>query len=240
MIISKNFVFIHNPRTAGTTISNNFITGSRCVNVPLYSKILSRIDSATYWHCVPATKSIVDFSNLFVFGFIRNPYSREYSTYGFIKKELQLDITFEKFISIRFDGGRATNGMDKRTKSIIMNLFKCNQYGFFCDIDKNIITSNIYRFENLTSSIDDINKTLGIEINISEKKNASNEIINYKEAYNDEMKEYVKNFYQVDLDCFGYDFDGVVSNIIKSPPSEFYYGGDLIYYPNNWKDPIVD
>ena len=91
MIIGENFVYIHVPRTAGTTAEDLF--RSRYGLEPIYDE----------QHDV--------FSNLeehdrqkFIYGFVRNPYSQEFSNYFYHTQQSGWPhISFEEWVRLRFN-----------------------------------------------------------------------------------------------------------------------------------------
>jgi hypothetical protein len=74
-----------------------------------------------------------------------------------------------------------------------------------------ILVDYIGRFETLEKDIAVIQKKLGLEMRRSLKhKNPSSKRKSkaYMEYYDEESKNLVKNYFQPDLDTFGYDFEG--------------------------------
>ena len=74
----------------------------------------------------------------------------------------------------------------------------------------------IGRFETLEKDIPVIQKKLGLAMRRSLKhKNPSfkRKSEDYKNYYDEESKNLVKNYFQLDLDMFGYDFDRFNENI---------------------------
>ena len=69
MIYNDDFVFIHNPRTSGTSIS----------------KYLVQFKNAQYTGVKHDKIKDLDIKNRYAFGFVRNPYSRFYSFYTLIR-----------------------------------------------------------------------------------------------------------------------------------------------------------
>ena len=72
--LKKNSIFVHIPKTAGRSIINS-----------IYGNDLKNCGHRTYffYKCLFTKKRI---QNMYTFSFVRNPYSRLFSAYNFLKK----------------------------------------------------------------------------------------------------------------------------------------------------------
>lgn len=211
MIVGENFVYIHVPRTAGTTAEDLF--RSRHGLEPIHNEQHDIFADLEEEH-----------RNKFVFGFVRNPYSQEFSNYFVHSHQAGWPhISFEEWVRLRFDSHikyiedkyvyqRIIIATNKRRhyKECLeyASVFCYNpQYGFFCDETGKCRVSKIYRYEELKESWDDISERIGIDMKF-------NEIIEdhpsqiYKEYYNDYTYDKITEVRKKDIELFGYTFDG--------------------------------
>jgi len=179
-------LFIHVPRTGGTSISSVFGIKNR--------------HSAIGCYC----KSDYDFS----FAFVRNPLSRLASAYYYLcggginaidKKTASRHIgslTFKEFVV-----GKISNKKDR-----VLNKWHIKpQYKW---IVQNGIVSVDYvgRFENLWCDFSAVCKKLGIKPRILPHNNKSKKI-NLKEEYDGEMVSVIRNAYAEDFELFNYSVE---------------------------------
>ena len=199
--------FVHNPRTSGTNITAylvDFCGGRILGNVSHYARLHS-----IYAEEVKYRK----FTNHFLFGFVRNPFSREYSLYKLYCETKKSSIDFKSWCFLE------------------NRLFRRPQYGYFCNTDGNLAV-NVFRHEKRDEAIDIISES--IDANAEEFRNfKSDETIifnadmSYTKMYDNEMIDHLSEQYVVDLEAFGYYFDGYHDSI-KNVPFEFTE--DTIHY----------
>jgi hypothetical protein len=190
--VKKNrFLFIHIPKTAGTSIldalSINFRHHSdykvfKSANTPLFNK--------AYKFC-----------------FVRNPYDRLFSVYSYLLRGgsghtdkalthyLQSNSTsFETFVENVLDH----NLMQTHP------LFK-PQFAYVCDFKSKIMVDFVGRFESLPQDIKVISKAIGQNIELphlnSNKKDA------FCSVYNEGIAKKVYSLYQKDFELFDYSVD---------------------------------
>ena len=208
MIKNDNWIYIHVPKTAGTTVEN------------LFEKHHNIVD----YECQHRTVyDIEDSKDKFIFGFVRNPYSYEWSIWNYHHKSWGIFEDFDEWCAFRF-GGKRDEGYEKyeympvRQRSgskeeldYCYDLFIRNQAGYFCDENKKCIASKIYRFEHLRESWDDIQ----IKINMDIKMNVYDRDYkdDYKKIYTDYSYDLITKYRAKDLELFGYNFDGFVGDI---------------------------
>jgi hypothetical protein len=192
------YAFIHNPRTSGTSITEYLINncgGRRLHNVPEYVQEHSIYAEETRYRKFP---------NHYFFGFVRNPWSREWTLHKLYMRDTGNVVDFKKWLIEDFPWYRRP------------------QYGMFCDLDGNLKV-NIHRFENRTEAIEEIASRIGTNAQAFESYNVNNGFntgMKYVQDYDNEMIDCVAERYYTDIDAFGYYFDGH-NNLIKSVPFEF-------------------
>jgi len=202
MIITDKFVFIHVPRTGGTTVEDLF----------------KERHGLKYYHQHDGVRELKESDyDKFIFGFVRNPYAQEFSCWALHTNFGDSDwpqLTFDEWVKLRFDNGyndmveKYSVGTKKRKEYVI----KCLQYGktfsingmydFFLD-DENICrASKIYKFEELSDSWKEITEIIGIDMTF-ETWPASER---YKEYYTDYTYQKVTENRKTDFEMFGYQW----------------------------------
>lgn len=186
----RGFIFIHIPKTAGTSLRTALSLNSKGSHLPL--SYYERVHNEGY-------------KKFFKFCFVRNPWSRLYSTYNYIlsrnygdedikwKLCLKSLDSFENFV-LRYLSG----------DNIIKNFALAPQYKFIvnsCDV---VSVDFVGRFESIESDYASIRDRVG-GLHRLERENVgiSN---NYKEVYNAKMIDKVYNLYKRDVIEFGYEF----------------------------------
>lgn len=170
-----NFIFIHNPRTSGTSLSQYLM--SECMAVP-YKSLHSK-----------ASDIHIPLDGYFVFGFVRNPFSREYSYYTLAKT----DLTFSQWVEARY--------VEQRPE---LQHNVAPQYTYYNDI------SVIYKYEDRNESLLDIATRIHTPYekisSYSLYRNSYSKNVDYRTQYDNITYDTIKRVYQEDLVRFGYDF----------------------------------
>lgn len=183
IIKDKKIIFIHIPKTAGTSIINVF-------GINKVDHILAKDIKKKQWE------------NYFTFTVIRNPFDRLVSHYiyhtkyygkGTIFKYLKINewknISFEKYIEI------IKNNNDK------INNFR-SQYEFITH-PSGILINQILYFENLKNDWVKIKDKFNLK-DLSHTKRTIHK--DYRFYYNFKTKKFVETFYKDDLEFFKYKF----------------------------------
>ena len=185
-------IFIHIPKTAGVSLLRSIygdvtLTGHR-----------------TY-HFNSLVLNLLEF-DYFSFSFVRNPYDRLYSTYMFLRNggmNRHDVLVYENFLS-RYNDFEdfVMNGLNHKVINNIIHLKPQHQY--ICDSNGCILVDFVGRFENLEQDVELLSKKLKRKImlphyNFNKKRN-------YRDVYTKQMINKVCQFYQKDIDIFGYVF----------------------------------
>ena len=200
------YAFIHNPRTSGTSITDYLLKqcgGRRLRNVDDYAQ-----EHSVYAEEVKYRK----FHNHFIFGFVRNPFSRESTLHKLYCRDTGNQVEFKRWL---FDDS--------------IPWYRKPQYGYFCDADGKI-KSNIFRFEDRTQAIKHIADKIHTDADALEHHNVNNGFgiqMSYVKEYDIEMIDLVAERYKADLEAFGYYFDGYHDRIVEVP---FEFEEDTINY----------
>jgi hypothetical protein len=199
------YAFIHNPRTSGTSIADYLIKNCG-------GKILRNVEDYAVEHGVYAEQiKYRPFPNHYIFGFIRNPFSREVTLHKLYCRNTGNVVEFKKWLFDDFPW------------------FRKPQYGYFCDT-QGVIKANIFRFEDRSNAIATIASIIGTDAAALESHNVHNGFninMSYIKQYDNEMIDLVSQRYAVDLKAFGYYFDGY-HDVIKEVP--FSFNEDTINY----------
>jgi hypothetical protein len=133
----------------------------------------------------------------FTFSFVRNPWSRFVSLYratGF-----NMRFQFKLFVLYEF----------KKMGLEYYSWFFSPQSDFIIDEEGNPLVDFIGKFENLQNDFSHVCGQIGIPVTELSHTNKSKTKIPkpWQDYYDDETKEFVGDFYQRDIDLFGYEFD---------------------------------
>lgn len=183
-----NLIFIHIPRTAGTSMEQKgFIGGGGHHNIYHYKKDLSS----------------QDFEKAFKFAFIRNPFARAVSAFFYIDRGLGIKDAQKEFVKYLKEGVTQVNiktwiGSFKRQALV-------PQWYFICDEDGNIELDFIGRFENLENDwmkVCETLKTDNTELSYIRKSNYGKH--QYQDYYTSESINLVKKMYKQDFELLSY------------------------------------
>jgi len=185
-------IFVHIPKTAGISITNGLFQNMGGSHRSIKNYLL-------YFNNK-------DFKSYYKFCFVRNPLDRLASSYFFLKnggmneydakwakKHLTNCKNFEDFV-INF----------LRSEAVLNYIHFKPQFQFITFKNK-IHVDKVYKFENIQSAIDDINKVLNIEV-VIEHQNKSEKGNGYREYYNEGTMKIVANLYKRDINLFDYKF----------------------------------
>lgn len=208
----KKFVFLHIPKTAGTSVG-------AAINRSL--GIDERYDGPIIHHD-DLTKEILQ--EYFVFTFVRNPWDRLYSQYKFRQWLQHIPFEFairhlEELYRIRYNTDVSTNPPDLSTAKLRSDWYAEFTHipsqveflrGKYNDgIDKFPYLNFIGRFENFKQDMFHIARRLELKNFEILHENKSRSRQRYTEIYTDSTKKYVEYMYYEDIEKFKYTFDGI-------------------------------
>lgn len=191
-------IFIHVPKTAGTTIEDALNLFQVNNLYDKHGKLHNQ--SVTRQHLYGSEileQCKINPKDYYIFSVVRNPYDRLVSAFHFIQNQRNLYIP-EKIKQMSFDNFiRCGFKMDKFERRYIFDGHLELQTNYL-DID-NI---NIFKFENLQECFD----MLSARFNIDNFKHCLKCTVRkpWEEYYTPELKELVYNFYKEDFDRFKY------------------------------------
>ena len=231
-LISENSLFIHIPKTGGTSIEscfnlacgNNFYCADPNENIEYKKKVLFgsiNINGLIYELQHLKHKEIIDLElicikkldKLFSFSFVRNPWDKMISEYFWIgKKYFSSFLSYLKFITYGEPLPDLINYSDPTygSEDYFLWYLKYNhlypQSDFIVNDDK-LLVDFVGRFENLQEDFDvicDQIKLPRIKLPIKNKTNHKH----YVEYYDNETRNIVAKKYAKDIEYFKYKFAG--------------------------------
>ncbi|WP_372742584.1 sulfotransferase family 2 domain-containing protein [Neptunomonas sp.] len=163
----RKFVFIHVPKTAGSTISHALLTSlvgrttsgafaSLPTNVQSAYGLTANLKHAT----APQLKEHLEnqWEEFYKFAFIRDPFDRTISAYHWVRTKSRefSRITFNQYVDIIQQYYDDTN----HPLSVMIK----PQCSFFTDKNRNIMVDDLYSYEQLDIAIKNIGTRLGLEL----------------------------------------------------------------------------
>lgn len=214
MVVSyeHNFLFIHNQKTAGSSIrsilqpyshySTSNARRKRLKNVKLFLPMtfFPHYKLSTYTIHMSALrvrwrmpKDI--WQRLFKFAFVRNPWAREVSYYNYYlqREHNKLHETVRQLGSFKaFLAWRAND--PKRLQSTLL-----------CDNDEQILVDFVGRFEKLSDDFAYICQKIGIPLQLSHTNKSHH--ADYRSYYDTECVDIVASAFEPDIRIFNYQFE---------------------------------
>ena len=181
----KNYLFIHIPKTAGTSITHalNIKQQDSWIRNPYFK------NHDPYF--VLEENNYIP-SETFVFSVVRNPFTRAYSYYNHFKRINGAKITFNEFL-------RAVRSREKVSELTPLTMY--NQSFFLFKNNGTLATRKIYNFERLQ----ELEFDFGIYLN---KDNVgSYSLENFYHDYGKSEQNLVRHIYAEDFFNFNYSFD---------------------------------
>lgn len=206
MLISDNrkFIFVHVPKTAGTSVKTALKPFS-LPRPPRWFSLLRRFglprDYRRYRFPIHTSLAAIEWvvpadihRGYFKFAFVRNPWDRLVSSYHNIRerpghpqhRRVQRLPDFNAYV--RYEAARG----------------KLHQYRMLVDASGRIGVDFLGRFENLTADFAHVCARLGIEAPLAHA-NRSNRTA-YRAYYDQSLRELVREQWQEDVENFEYEF----------------------------------
>ena len=204
IIDSHKCIFVHVPRTGGTSIEKFFIDH---VDSDLQSQIRFVDDYKNHEQHLSIkemlkydliTEETLD-SHL-VFAFVRNPWDLVLSEF----KRHQADKwrSFEEYVTMM--PSLLKDGWGIRYKDLRFVYIQPQHKYFNSDIHcRNLFVG---RFENLVSDFDEVKKIAELPDEKLPHENPSKKVKTYKDFYTDKMRSIIEEYYKEDIERYGYEF----------------------------------
>lgn len=178
------FLFIHIPRTGGTSIETQFN----------YTEQKGK----KHWNLNDWKHHLDDntFNKLFKFTFVRNPWNIIISKYlcgWYCSNKRGGEIGYRSGKSLKYFLSHYKPAVHEHGDSLF-DYFDPNQINF------------IARFENRNKDLEYISDKIGVKINTNITERSHSDKKHYTEYYDDETRKIVANRYAKDIEYFGYKF----------------------------------
>lgn len=207
---NKNLLFIHIPKTGGSTIESQIkkqtpqrlyssFNNNKLLKEP-YNKIsLQHQFYTTLYHFRHDLN--INFDNIKVFCTVRNPYDRIIS-----------DLFFLKLIKKNFNRDQVYNVIkNKYLYRHDLDNHNRPQYKYITDKNFELIKNiEIFKIETLDESNDKLNSFLGFNIDTKIKQNVNNQenyCHNYSIYLNKKSISLINDFYKKDFELLNYKFE---------------------------------
>lgn len=208
MICTKNkILFLHIPKTGGTTIEKNIFPGYHPGTEPDYS-ILCGWDDRFGWLSHLTMNQIIelcprlDLSEYLAFTVVRNPWDRLVSEYHWKISISGLRIPFFEYVRLLYLG--ETEVIQKYYKSpLAFEQHMRPQVSFLLQSINCVF--RILRFENFKHEVRQIFRMCGANTESLPRIRASNHT-HYTHYYNSCSIDMVRDLYQDDIEQFGYSY----------------------------------
>ena len=198
--IDKKILFIHIPKTGGTTIENNMET----MNKPIFKGGYGVLRKVVYQHFDYKDYikffGIDSFNEFKKFSIVRNPYSRIISEYYWTPSLTDLGYKSGKSFDYFLDQVYDIVKNKKYNLTIYHNHF-IPQYEFICDIDRKIMVDKLFKFEEYDKVLDFLKKKK-YNIDFNKKLNACEK--GRKIKLNTDQKKKIYSIYKKDFAIFEY------------------------------------
>jgi hypothetical protein len=183
-------IFVHIPKTAGSSVAQALFGGSRHVPYFEYERINPR-----------------KFKRFFKFAFVRNPWDRVVSTYFFLKKggvnEMDRRFAAENFAGYDNFASFVEGWLNER--NIWSWIHFKPQHHFICDANLRVRMDFVGRTETIDADFLHICQRLGVPAELTWTNRGDHRP--YSEYYTEDLRERVAAVYAEDIVTFGYQFD---------------------------------
>ena len=205
-------IFIHIPKTAGTSINSFFHPGVKFhFKKPDYERLFGWCPKRQLHMQHATSKQLLEteliteeqWNEYYKFTFVRNPWDRAYSDYIWIKKFANVKGSFKNYIK-----------KEKGFKNIFNDNTNENYLGdhlipqtIFFDIEGKYKLDFVGNFENFSVQIQDVLKALNIRKNFDVFQNRTKRIKDYSKFYTNSNKNLVEQIYEKDIKLLNYSFE---------------------------------
>jgi hypothetical protein len=195
---SKDIIFVHIPRTAGTSIANA---------LGIYKKHHRHFFARKYIAIRP------DWDDCFKFSFVRNPWDRAVSLYA---HQTKCSNSFKDWLMdiVKRDGHPKIRKKewvlrDKMASTGGSSLpWKC-QTDWLVNNSGQLCMDFIGKFENLNVDIKKIEQIIGRKILLPHHNKTDR--LPYQHYYDDETRKIVADWHRKDIENFGYKFESMIT-----------------------------
>jgi hypothetical protein len=205
-------IFIHIPKTAGTSINTFFHPGIIFKTLPPdYDRLFGWCPKRKIHLQHATSKQLLEleliseevWKEYFKFTFVRNPWDRAYSDYLWMQKFSGVKASFKEYM---FNEGAFKKILTDTSDHHYLGDHKISQSDFF-SMEGPLKLDFVGRFENFNIDIKIILKNLGILTPFDSHENKGKRELNYSNFYTGSMKKWVEKSYERDITAFEYSFE---------------------------------
>jgi len=202
---SHQFVFVHTPKTAGTSVQKALSPFAHNINASRFNKVVSDLglqrDPKKVFIRKHATALQIqqklgpEWHDKFRFGFVRNPWDLMFSYYNFISQN-SAHHRHQQVLKM---------GSFNHYVEYEIQRNKAHQYTLLCDANGELLVNFVGRFESLRDDFATICQHIKVDAQLPHA-NASRHS-DYRSAYDDNLAEKVALHWAKDIELFGYNFE---------------------------------
>ena len=196
----KKLIFIHIPKTGGTTIEEYMNAIKKPTLRHGYGVFKNIVFQHFRWNDYIDFMGIDSFNNYTKFSIVRNPYERIISEYYWTPTETNLGYKSNKDFNSFLNNVKDIVKNKKYNDTIYHDHF-IPQYEFICNKDNNIVVDHLFRFENFDKVLNFL-KDNEYKINKNKKENQC--IYQKKINLTKKQKNIIYNLYKKDFKIFNY------------------------------------
>ncbi|WP_139854867.1 sulfotransferase family 2 domain-containing protein [Aequorivita sinensis] len=205
-------IFIHIPKTAGTSINEFFHPGVKFkVTPPDYERLFGWCPIRKLHMQHATSKQLLEtglvteeqWNTYFKFTFIRNPWDRTYSDYLWMQKYSGIKGSFNNYLNKSNEFAEILN--DRSTEKYLGDHL-LNQTDFF-DFEGKFKPDFIGRFENFENDISLVLEHLSINKTFNLHKNKTKRYSHYSNFYTNSRQKKVANIFKNDVSLLSYSFE---------------------------------
>ncbi|MCB1382091.1 MAG: sulfotransferase family 2 domain-containing protein [Notoacmeibacter sp.] len=211
MLIStdKKFIFVHVPKTAGTSVTNMLSPYCLTPERTSYRRFLSHVPvpedphkafmrkhDKAWWLKIKLPREMFD--NYLKFAVVRNPFDYAVSYYFYTRR----NVTHSRHkMAMRSTFSQYLKAMERKNW-----LTPVTQNSWLTDISgRHVIVDRILRFETLHDDLEALCGELGIEMDMPHANSSSHR--HYSGYYSAEDRALAEKLFARDLEMFGYRFE---------------------------------
>ncbi|MEO1033793.1 MAG: sulfotransferase family 2 domain-containing protein [Bacteroidota bacterium] len=205
-------IFIHIPKTAGSSINSFFHPGVKFhFKNADYDRLFGWCPKRQLHMQHATAKQLLEtelisediWNNYYKFTFVRNPWDRAYSDYLWMMKFANIKDSFKNYMK---QTGQFDAILNDNTKDSFLGDHVLGQHEFF-DLDGPLEVDFLGRFENFSNDIKVVLDALEIQEDFNKNLNKSKRgYSHYSKFYSNSNRDLVGKKYNKDITLFNYEF----------------------------------
>lgn len=197
--VKRNFIFVHIPRTGGTSITQTLNTHNE---FEWYHKHMPSFH---------LKKKLSSFDGYYKFAVVRNPFDWQYSVFSFVMsktKRLRTENpSFKEWLLDEKWHQWSTTPWAETMKYVKpFPPIQLRNFSYWIDINGKNATDFLCRFERLSQDFNKVRSIIGTDIPKLVHVNKSVRKRDYKSEYDKEMIDFIEKHHEEDLTRFDYGY----------------------------------